>query len=111
TAALAWATQLPRDRPYLLWVHYYDPHSPYRPPGVPGDAPAADRYAGEVAYVDREVGRLLAGLPGGAAARVVAVVGDHGEMLGEHGERDHGIFLYRGSLEVPLIVAGPGVAA
>lgn len=110
TAALAWAARTPRGTPFFLWVHYYDPHSPYEPPGVAADAPAADRYAGEVAYVDREVGRLLAGLPGPAAGRVVAAVGDHGEMLGEHGERDHGIFLYRASLEVPLVVAGPGVA-
>jgi choline-sulfatase len=109
-AALAWTARLSPSRPYLLWVHYYDPHAPYQPPGgAPGLAPG-DRYAGEVAYMDREVGRLLAGLPGPAARRLVAAVGDHGEMLGEHGERDHGIFLYRGSLEVPLLVAGPGVA-
>jgi choline-sulfatase len=110
TAALAWAKTAPAGRPYFLWVHYYDPHAAYRPPGVAEAAPAAERYAGEVAYMDREVGRLLAGLPGRADARVVAAVADHGEMLGEHGERDHGIFLYRGSLEVPLVIAGPGVA-
>jgi arylsulfatase A-like enzyme/Flp pilus assembly protein TadD len=111
TAALRWAAALPPGRPYFLWVHYYDPHAPYQPPGtVPGSS-TAERYAGEVAYMDREIGRLLAGLPGRAEARVVAAVGDHGEMLGEHGERDHGIFLYRAALEVPLVVAGPRVPA
>ncbi len=108
-AALAWASKLPAGRPYFLWVHYYDPHAPYEPPGSSPGAAAARRYAGEIAYVDREVGRLLAGLPG-AGRRLVAVVGDHGEMLGEHGEKEHGVFLYRGSLEVPLILSGPGVA-
>jgi arylsulfatase A-like enzyme/Flp pilus assembly protein TadD len=105
TAALAWAARLPAARPYFLWVHYYDPHAPYAQPGVTPN----DRYAAEIAAVDRELGRLLAGLK--RRPEVVAIVGDHGEMLGEHGERGHGIFLYRASLEVPLIVAGPGVAA
>ena len=105
TSALAWAARLPASRPYFLWAHYYDPHAPYLSPGTT----PSDRYAGEIAAVDREVGRLLAGLK--RAPDVIAVVGDHGEMLGEHGEDGHGIFLYRASLEVPLIVAGRGVAA
>ena len=70
---------------------------------------AARRYAAEVGYVDREVGRLLGGLPIAPERLVIAAVGDHGEMLGEHGEAGHGLFLYRASLEVPLILAGPGV--
>lgn len=102
SAALAWISRLPAGKPYFLWVHYYDPHAPYQPPG-------GSSYAGEIAYVDREIGRLLSGLPPGE--RLVAAVGDHGEMLGEHGESGHGIFLYRAALEVPLIVAGPGVPA
>ncbi len=108
-AALAWSASLPPGRPWFLWVHYYDPHAPYEPPGNWKGASAARRYAGEVARVDREVGRLLDGLPSPAAGRVVAVVGDHGEMLGEHGEKEHGLFLYRAALDVPLILAGPGL--
>ena len=111
SAALAWSARLPPGRPYFLWVHYYDPHAPYLPPGDWRDASAARRYAGEVAYVDREIGRLLGGLPRRDAGgrRIVAAVGDHGEMLGEHGEKEHGVFLYQGALAVPLILAGPGV--
>ena len=110
-AALAWARALPAGAPYFLWVHYYDAHAPYRPPASrTSDAPAA-RYAGEVALVDAEVGRLLAGLPGSPSDRLVAAVGDHGEMLGEHGEKEHGIFLYEAALRVPLILAGPGIPA
>jgi arylsulfatase A-like enzyme/Tfp pilus assembly protein PilF len=104
-AALRWLRQ-PRRGPFFLWVHYYDPHSPYEPPGSDPGAPARERYRAEIAYVDGQVGRLLSALP---ARTLVAAVGDHGEMLGEHGERDHGIFLYEASLHVPLIVAGPAV--
>ncbi len=108
TAALEWATRLPAEKPFFLWVHFYDPHAPYQPPGSrPSDQ--HDAYTQEIAFVDREIGRLLAGLPPGQ--RVVAAVADHGEMLGEHGESGHGIFLYRAALEVPMIVAGPGIPA
>ena len=110
-AALAWAARAAPDRPFFLWVHYYDPHAPYESSGLPAGAPPAERYAAEVASVDREVGRLLSALPGPAGKRIVAVAGDHGEMLGEHGEKEHGIFLYRAALDVPLILSGPGVPA
>jgi len=107
-AALAWAENRPRGKPYFLWVHYYDPHLPYAAPGAVASSPAAG-YAAEVAYMDAQIGRLLGALWPDGARTLVAAVGDHGEMLGEHGEAAHGIFLYRGSLEVPLLLAGPGV--
>ena len=110
-AALAWAAGAARDRPYFLWVHYYDPHAPYEPPGERKGASRDERYAGEVAYVDREIGRLLGNLPPSLGGRVVAAVGDHGEMLGEHAEKEHGIFVYRSALDVPLILSGPGISA
>jgi arylsulfatase A-like enzyme len=108
-AALAWAAKRARGRPYFLWVHYYDPHAPYAAPGDAAGGAPASRYAAEVAYMDREIGRLLKGLAAEGSRTLVAAVGDHGEMLGEHGEAGHGVFLYRGSLEVPLIISGPGV--
>ena len=108
-AALAWLGRGPKGKPAFLWVHYYDPHVPYTSPdGKPG-ASAEQRYAGEVAFMDREIGRLLAALPGGAERWLIAAVADHGESLGEHGEPNHGIFLYHSTLHVPLILAGPGV--
>lgn len=112
SAATAWLAEGLRrepDRPYFIWVHYYDPHAPYRPPAPWRGATPETSYAGEIAYVDRELGRLLTALPGRDFGRVVALSGDHGEALGEHGERGHGIFLYRASLEVPLILEGAGV--
>lgn len=105
-AALAWLAKRPAGKPTFLWVHYYDPHAPYDPPGVDPRAGERQRYAGEVAYMDREIGRLLARLP---ANSLIAAVGDHGEALGEHGERTHGIFVYQSTMRVPLILAGPGV--
>jgi choline-sulfatase len=108
-AALAWLKGRPAGKPLFLWVHYYDPHDPYRPAGMEDKAPAAERYAGEVAAMDLEIGRLLSALPGGAERWIIAAVGDHGESLGEHGEGSHGIFLYHATLHVPLILAGPGV--
>jgi arylsulfatase A-like enzyme/Flp pilus assembly protein TadD len=100
TAALAWAARQTASKPMFLWIHYYDAHAPYAPP-----APLTG-YAGEVAYVDREVGRLLSKLR--KTKRIVVVAGDHGESLGEHGERTHGVFLYRSVLEVPLLISGAG---
>ncbi|HKH47210.1 MAG TPA: sulfatase-like hydrolase/transferase [Thermoanaerobaculia bacterium] len=112
-AALAAAGQL--EPPYFLWVHYFDPHEEYRPPtrfADPGNDPQKGGphrlYDGEIAYMDDQIGKLLAGLP--KDVRVV-VVGDHGEMLGEHGEEHHGMLLYRGARRVPLILAGPGIPA
>lgn len=110
--ALEWGRGHEGERPYFLWVHYYDPHSPYEGHDIAApESPDVARYAAEIAHVDRQVGRLLAALPGDPKSRVVAVVGDHGEMLGEHGERAHGLLLYRAALEVPLILHGPGVPA
>jgi len=107
-AALAWLSEAPEAR-FFSWVHYYDPHSPYEPP-----EPFAERYrnrpyVGEIAYVDSQVGRLLAWLDENGRARdtVVIVMGDHGESLGEHGESGHGFFIYEGATRVPFIVRAP----
>ncbi len=108
-AALEWLGRQGAGKPLFLWVHYYDPHAPYSPPGMDPKASPAQRYAGEVASMDREIGRLLAALPGGAGSWLIAAVGDHGESLGEHREEGHGIFLYQATLHVPLLLAGPGV--
>ncbi|MEO8033129.1 MAG: sulfatase-like hydrolase/transferase [Acidobacteriota bacterium] len=97
--ALRWLAA--RDaRPSFLWVHLYDAHAPYAPP-----APYPQTYDGEIAYVDMQVGRLLAAID--PATTIVAVVGDHGEALGEHGELTHGLLLYEPTIHVPMIVTAP----
>jgi arylsulfatase A-like enzyme/Tfp pilus assembly protein PilF len=94
---------------FFAWVHYYDAHSPYDPP-EPFTSRFANRpYVGEVAFVDSEIGRLLAWLDqrGAADRTVVIALGDHGESLGEHGEGTHAFFIYESVLHVPFIVRAP----
>ena len=126
-----------RRRPFFLWLHYYDPHDdyvpppPYLPAGVDGQPYArllnkrwaagtggprlpafiSALYDGEIAFVDHELGRFISALDseGLTSRTVVAVVGDHGEALGEHGTKFHGFRLFREAVEVPLIICGPGV--
>jgi arylsulfatase A-like enzyme len=101
------------DRPFFLWVHYYDPHGDYAPPAPYRERFAKDPYAGEVAYVDAELGRLMAALRerGQLERTVVCVTADHGEGLGEHGELGHGSLVFESTLHVPWIVRGPGIPA
>ena len=108
-AALAWLAKT--DGPFFLWVHYYDVHAGYHPPEPFATRFRARPYDGETAYVDEQLGRLLAGLEAGGRlpGTVVAVTSDHGEGLGEHGELSHSYLIYDSVLHVPLIVAGPGI--
>jgi choline-sulfatase len=108
--ALDWLKQNGTKK-FFLWVHYFDPHAPYDPPEPFRREYARDPYSGEIAYMDQEVGRLLKGLQqmGFEDRTLVALLGDHGESLGEHGELTHGVFLYDSTLRVPFILAGPGV--
>ncbi len=95
--------------PFFLWVHFYDPHAPYDPPG----AFAGKGYSGEIAYVDSQVGRLVEELRsrGLLDSTLLVVTADHGEGLGGHGEDEHGVFVYEETLRVPLLVRGPGIRA
>ncbi len=108
--ALAWLRK-PRSRPFFLWLHLYDPHAPYEPPPGFRARYGGRLYDGEVAFVDTQVARLLAGLErSGAAERtLVALLSDHGESLGEHGEATHGVLLYDATLQVPLLFRLPQV--
>ena len=96
----------------FLWVHYFDAHAPYDPPEPFLSQYPDDPYSGELAFIDSEAGRLLAAFEVrfSGQPRKVIVIGDHGEGLGEHGEAQHGNLLYQGTMRVPLIVAGDGIA-
>ena len=106
--------------PFFLWAHYFDPHFPYEPPepflarwlerAAPGGKGRA-RYAGEVAFMDQEIGRLLDRVRARMGDRplVVLAVADHGEALGDHGEDSHGMLLYDPTVRVPLLLAGSGL--
>jgi arylsulfatase A-like enzyme/Flp pilus assembly protein TadD len=100
-----------RDARLFAWIHLYEPHDPYEPP-EPYRARYADRpYDGEVAWSDELVGRLDGALTklGLRQDTLLVVTSDHGEGLGEHGETLHGFFVYESTLEVPLLIRGPGV--
>jgi arylsulfatase A-like enzyme/Flp pilus assembly protein TadD len=109
--ALRWLRLNP-PRPIFLWVHLYDPHAPYTPPEPYASRYRTHPYDGEIAFADAQVGRLFAflrenGLYDGS---VIALMADHGEGLGEHGEKTHGFFVYNSTLHVPLIIRVPGAA-
>ena len=96
--------------PFFAWVHLYDAHTPYEAPAPFRARFAASPYDGEIAYVDSCIGRLIGSLEqsGQLDRTVVAVIADHGEGLGEHGEEEHGLFLYDSVLHVPWIMRLPG---
>lgn len=101
-AALEWISQHTAN-PWFVWIHLYDPHTPYAPPaGFKGDDEHA-QYQGEIRYVDREIGRLLDELKALGQDPLVVIAGDHAEAFGEHGEVEHGLFVYDSTTLVPLI--------
>ncbi len=108
TRALAWLNQHPRG-PFFLWVHLYDAHDPYDPPEPFKSRYPSAPYDGEVAYVDSVMGWFLSQLRsrGLYENSVIAVMSDHGEALGEHGELTHGVFLYDETIHVPLLIKLP----
>ena len=98
------------QKKFFLWMHLYDPHYPYRPPEPYSHEYAAQPYDGEIAFADEQVGRLLRFLKDNGLYQntVIVVSGDHGESLGEHGEKTHGFFIYNVTMHVPLIIHLPG---
>jgi arylsulfatase A-like enzyme/Flp pilus assembly protein TadD len=110
--ALAWLNQHPRG-PFFMWIHLYDPHHPYEPPEPYKSKYASAPYDGEIAYTDSAVGKFLSQLRarGLYDNSVIAVMADHGEALGDHGEDTHGIFLYDETIHVPLVIKLPGTAS
>jgi arylsulfatase A-like enzyme/Flp pilus assembly protein TadD len=98
------------DRPFFVWVHYFDAHQPFVPPNPYDELFARDLYQGEIAYADESLGRILAVLEERKVAdrTLVVVVGDHGEGLGEHDELTHSLLCYETTIRVPLIIKVPG---
>ena len=99
-----------RNKPFFLFLHYYDPHAPYEPPEPFASRFRDSPYAGEIAYVDDCIGRVVAKLKelGLYDSTLLVITGDHGELLGEHGEAYHSFFIYEGAVKVPLVVRRPG---
>jgi len=112
--SLEWLATLlkagPKNKPWFLWAHFYDPHYPRQfHEKLFGDQ-FEDDYDAEVAYMDHQIARILDYLDKKKLARrtLVVAVGDHGEGLGDHGESTHGFFIYDSTQRVPLIMRLPG---
>jgi len=104
TPVINWLEQ--QNKKWFCWVHLWDPHTPYSPPLPFKEEYSNDLYSGEVAYVDKQLGRLFEFLEKKQLMgnTLVIITGDHGESLEEHGEYDHGFFAYNSTIHIPLIV-------
>ena len=105
-----WLAQRDAARPFFLFLHLYEPHKPYAPPAR---FASYEPYDGEVAHVDEMLGRFFDRLK---ALRLyerstIILLSDHGEGLGDHGEQEHGLFLYQETIRIPLMVKLPGRSA
>ena len=121
-ATVDWISQRRRtepNRPFFAWVHYVEPHAPYRLQkpfadrlGIAlGDGVSrSDRYDTEIAFVDAEIGRLLREIQPYSKAEdtLILFTSDHGESLGEHGYWGHGRHLWEPSLRIPFGIVWPG---
>ncbi len=108
THVINWLKQ-PTHRPFFFWLHLYDPHSPYDPPEPYHTQYRDHLYDGEIAYADHELGRLITWLKNNHLYErtMIVLLSDHGESLGDHGEKEHGFFVYNSTVHVPLIVKPP----
>jgi arylsulfatase A-like enzyme len=106
------------NRPFFVWLHYFDPHTPYDPPDEyrpekdiqDEHSLMKELYAGEIDYVDREIGRVFQTLTDNMLLddTVILIIADHGESLGEHDYfYDHGYYLYQPSAKIPFIIYSP----
>lgn len=117
--ALHYLDERDPTKPFFAWVHYSDPHAPYKlhdgyhvanAADYEGD-PGADekmRYDSEIAFTDAQIQRLLDALP--RENTFVVFLADHGESLKEHDYVGHGRHLYQTGLHVPFMIYGPGIS-
>jgi choline-sulfatase len=98
-------------KPFFFFFHIFEPHSPYEPE-EPFRSRVANLYDGEIATADAIVGDFIETLKqrGIYDRAIIVMLSDHGEGLDQHGEPEHGIFVYREDIHVPLLVKLPGNA-
>ena len=108
-AAIAWLDRKQQGQPFFLWVHYFDPHYPYEPPRAFEEQADGNAYLGEIAAMDASIGELFLRLRSEPEYErmTIAVVADHGEGLGRHGEQYHSLLAYDSTLLVPMLIKHP----
>jgi arylsulfatase A-like enzyme/Tfp pilus assembly protein PilF len=99
-----------RSKPFFTWIHFFDPHQPYHPDyedAITSPSP----YDAEIAGVDRQIGRIVETMRknGLLDDTLLIITADHGESLGEHGEKTHAIFVYDATVRVPLLIRYPNL--
>ena len=106
--ALPWLEKVKGQR-FFAWLHFYDPHAPYTPPEPFKTRYAEHPYLGAIAFMDSQIARVIDFLDrnGLMERTVIAVIGDHGESLGQHGEQTHAFFVYEATTRVPFIIRAP----
>jgi arylsulfatase A-like enzyme/Flp pilus assembly protein TadD len=107
--ALDWLSKNSKSK-FFLWTHFYDAHFPYQPPEPYATEYKNAPYDGEIAFADEQIGRVIGFLKDKNLYQntLIVLCADHGESLGEHGEKTHGFFIYNSTLHVPLIIHLPG---
>ncbi|MGA3026260.1 MAG: sulfatase-like hydrolase/transferase [Bryobacteraceae bacterium] len=111
-AALRWMTAH-RGQPVFVFIHLFDLHTPYSLPEAAARKKGISPYDAQLEYADELIGRLKGGLvkDGWWERSLAVLLSDHGEGLGDHGERSHGYFIYQSTLHVPLLFHWPtGIA-
>jgi Flp pilus assembly protein TadD len=108
-SALGWLKKARAGEKSFAWIHLFDPHAPYDPPPPFSKKYSTDLYSGEIAYVDSVIGELIRYVKSANRydTTLLAIISDHGEGLGEHGEATHGLFLYDSTLRIPWILKPP----
>ena len=102
-----------KTNPFFLFLHYFDPHLEYEPPEPFATQFADNLYAGEIAYTDQCIGKVIDTLKKLDLydSTMIVIVGDHGEGLGDHGEASHEYFIYQSTIHIPFIIKGPEIPA
>jgi arylsulfatase A-like enzyme/lipopolysaccharide biosynthesis regulator YciM len=111
-SARAWLTDHKKnhnDKRFFTWIHLYDPHTPYDPPSPFKEKCAGKPYRGEIEYMDHQLGLFFQYLKdeGLYDNSLIIMIGDHGESLGQHGEKTHGFYIYEPAVRVPFIIRAP----
>lgn len=108
SATLHWLAEH-HGQPVFAFVHLFDVHEPYSIPAEIARQRGFSRYDAQIEYVDGVLGRFRQRLQasGWWDRSLVVLISDHGESLGEHGEKSHGYFIYQSTLRVPLIIHWP----
>ncbi len=106
--AIKWISR--QKSKWFTWLHFFEPHQPYVPPAPFKERYKDDLYSGEVAYLDHQLGEFFDFLQDQNYSQntIIIITSDHGEALGEKGERTHGYFAYNNTIHVPLIIYIPG---